>query len=270
MAVTVKTFASAVEAARALSGDRAARYMGGGTLLMRAVNDGDQSFSTLVLARDRALKEVHAHGDRLTIGAGVTLAQVLASRELDFLHPAARAVGGPAIHSMATVGGNLFAHSPYGDFATALLALDASVSLAGTAGAHDTPLADLLRNREREPRPLALALTFNRPRPGTFRFRKVTRVAPKGAPVVTIAAHLPQTGGRISGARIALGAMGPVPFRVPAAEQALEGKSLDATGIAGAVAAASAGLDPPSDSIASSWYRREVAPVHLRRLLLAS
>ena len=43
------------------------------------------------------------------------------------LAKAARAVGGPAIRNMATVGGNLFAPAPYGDFAVALLALDATV-----------------------------------------------------------------------------------------------------------------------------------------------
>ena len=70
-------------------------------------------------------------GARIVLGAGVTMAQILASRELAFLHPAARAVGGPAVRSAATVGGNLFAPAPYGDFAAALLALDAAVSASG-------------------------------------------------------------------------------------------------------------------------------------------
>ena len=36
MPVTVKTFATSGEAAAALSSDRGARYLGGGTLVMRA------------------------------------------------------------------------------------------------------------------------------------------------------------------------------------------------------------------------------------------
>ena len=55
MAVTVKTFASASEAAGALSSDRSARYLGGGTLVMRALNEGDVSISTVVRAQDQAL-----------------------------------------------------------------------------------------------------------------------------------------------------------------------------------------------------------------------
>jgi len=38
--------------------------------------------------------------------------------------------------------------------------------------------------------------------------------------------------------------------------------------IAQAVAAATTGLTPPDDAIASGWYRKAVAPVHLRRVLL--
>jgi CO/xanthine dehydrogenase FAD-binding subunit len=64
--------------------------------------------------------------------------------------------------------------------------------------------------------------------------------------------------------------MAPTPIRVPAVERALEGKMLDEAGIAAALAAATDRLDPPTDPLASAWYRRETAPVHLRRLLLGA
>ena len=48
MPVTVKTFINSSEAAAALSSDRSARYLGGGTLIMRALNEGDISISTIV------------------------------------------------------------------------------------------------------------------------------------------------------------------------------------------------------------------------------
>ena len=79
----------------------------------------------------------------------------------------------------------------------------------------------------------SLAVGFARPAsPDAFRFRKVARVKPKGVSVLSIAAHLPQTGGRIAGARIAYGAMAPTPIRARAVERALEGRSLDAASIA--------------------------------------
>ena len=51
------------------------------------------------------------------------MAAIARHPDLAALARAARAVGGPAIRNMATVGGNLFAPTPYGDFAVALLAL---------------------------------------------------------------------------------------------------------------------------------------------------
>ena len=57
-------------------------------------------------------------------------------------------------------------------------------------------------------------------------------------------------------------------------EQAIEKNRLavpyidEAKQFSAALERATEGLEPPTDELASSWYRREVAPVHLRRLLL--
>ena len=262
--ITVKTFATLGEAATALSADRDACFLGGGTLVMRAVNEGDAAVATIVRSTDRGFTQVRPAGARIEIGAGVTMAQILRHDELAFLHPAARAVGGPAIRSMATVGGNLFAPSPYGDFTTALLALDADGVGAGRLwrsrdAARGVPCGPRTRTA-RAGRGVSLARPAG---PDVFRFRKVARVRPKGIAVLTIAAVLPLAGGRVAGARIAYGAMGPMPMRARAVERALEGRTLDPAGIAAAVAAAAEGTSPASDAIASDWYRREILPVHL-------
>ncbi len=269
MTVTVKTFARLAEAATALSADRSARFLGGGTLVMRAVNEADSSIATIIRSTDPSLAHIAVSSGRVELGAGVTMAAVLAERELGFLHPVARAVGGPAIREAATVGGNLFAHSPYGDFAAALLALDATVTLAGGFGQRDLPLEELLQRRERGAA-LVSGVAFRRPATDSFRFAKVTRVHPKGVSVLSIAAQLPLASGRVTGARIAYGAMGHAPLRAKAAERALEGRTLDAAGIAPALAVAVDGTSPADDAIASAWWRREILPVHLRRLLLGA
>jgi len=267
MPITVKTFASLGEAASALAADRGARFLAGGTLVMRAINEGDTSFSTVVRSTDRGFAEIRPASARVTLGAGVTMAQIMANRELAFLHPVARAVGGPAIRNMATVGGNLFAPSPYGDFTAALLALDATLSMQGSYGGRETPLEEFLANRERN-NGLVSSVTFNRPAtPEAFRFRKVARVKPKGISVLSIAAHLPMNGGRIAGARVAYGAMAPTPIRAKSVERALEGRALDEAGTAAAVAVAAEGTSPATDALASAWYRREMIAVHLKRLL---
>lgn len=75
------------------------------------------------------------------------------------------------------------------------------------------------------------------------------------------------TVGRMRGVRVAFGAMGPAPMRGAGAERALEGQALDAATLARTAAQAAEGLDPPTDALATAWYRREVAGVHLKRLL---
>jgi CO/xanthine dehydrogenase FAD-binding subunit len=58
------------------------------------------------------------------------------------------------------------------------------------------------------------------------------------------------------------------PIRAKLAEDALVGRMLTESGVAKAVEVISHGIRPPTDPIASEWYRREVLPVHFRRLLL--
>ena len=268
MPVSVKTCATPAEAAAALS-DRGARYIAGGTLVMRALNEGDVGITTLVRLADRGLGQIRTSGARVTLGAETTLAQILRERDLGFLHPVVRSIGGPAVRTTGTVGGNLFAYAPFGDLAAALLALDAVVSVQSSYGVRELTLEEFLATRDRSPGTLVLGLAFGRPAgPDAFRYRKVSRVKPKGASVVCIAAHLPNIGGRVSNARIVYGAMAPTAIRAKAAERALEGRTLDEAGVAAAVAAAAEGTSPATDAIASAWYRREVVGVHLRRLLL--
>lgn len=258
----VQTVATLAEAARQMGADSA--YMGGGTVLMRDVNAGEAPLR-LVRTTDPTLTALRPTGNQIVMGAGVTMAQILNQRELDFLHPVARQIGGPQVRNMGTIGGNIFAPHPYGDFAVALLALGAQVTMAGGSGSAK-PIDDVLRDRER-PSGLVASIEVPRPSTGTFGFLKVSRVKPKGVSVLSIAVHAPQSGGRISGARVAWGAMGDRPMRGAAVERVLEGQLLDANTVERAVQVAVEGLNPPTDPLATSWYRSQVAGVHLRRLL---
>ena len=47
MTITVKSFPRLAEAANALSSERAAHFFGGGTLIMRAVNEADPNVQTM-------------------------------------------------------------------------------------------------------------------------------------------------------------------------------------------------------------------------------
>lgn len=269
MPLDLRSAATLAEAAGILAADRGARLLSGGTLVMREVNEGRLTEGTLVRIADPAYRQMRTSGGRVELGAGVTVAAILAERDLACLHAPARSIGGPAIRNMATVGGNLFAESPYGDLAVALLALDAQVLvLAGFGGARAVPLEEFLAGRGRGDQRLVVGVQFNRPQnPADLRYRKVGRVRPKGASVLSIAAHLPASAGRAGQVRVAYGAMAPTPIRARGVERALEGRALDAGAVAAARAAALDGVAPATDAIASEWYRREVLPVHLARLV---
>ena len=126
MPLALKTYPTLAEAGSALK-SAGAKYIGGGTLVVRAANEGDLSFSTFVRSTDPQLSGIEVEGGKATIGASVTMSAIARHPGLSVIAKAAKAVGGPAIRNMATVGGNLFAPAPYGDFAMVLLALDATV-----------------------------------------------------------------------------------------------------------------------------------------------
>ena len=143
MALALQTFSTVRDANAALKAP-GTRYLGGGTLVVRAANEGDISVSDLVRSTDPTLSGITVAGGNVRIGASVTMAAIARHPELAALSKAARAVGGPAIRNMATVGGNLFAPAPYGDFAVALLALDATVSTDDG----ELPIEDFLAKRD--------------------------------------------------------------------------------------------------------------------------
>lgn len=264
MPLTLHTYPTAREAGAALAAG-ATRYLGGGTLVVRAANEGDLSFDKFVRSSDPALHRIEVSGGDVRLGASVTMATIARREDLGGIASAARSVGGPAIRNMATVGGNLFAPSPYGDFAVALLALDATVHLGDGEMAIEAFLAgrDKLANDS-----IVKAVSFRQPG-DTFRFLKVSRVKPRGVSVLSIAAVIEHDGVAISRACIAYGSMADRPVRAKAAETALTGKALTKDGIAAAISCATEGTDAPTDAIASGWYRTEVLPVHLGRLLMS-
>jgi len=68
--------------------------------------------------------------------------------------------------------------------------------------------------------------------------------------------------------RLAFGAVAPVPLRATATEAFIEGKTLDDDLIEQAVDILMSEINPIDDVRATAWYRRHLAAVYLRRLLV--
>lgn len=241
------------------------QIMGGGTILMREVNYAPQTLPHLICLRDPALKEIRRDRGGILIGAGVTMSDVIRAPELSALAPVARSIGGPALRNMATIGGNLFAAHPYGDFTVALLALEARVIWAS---GQEEEIETFLSRRDTTQGAVA-GVVIPDVRPEQLRYKKVSRTKPKGISVMSIAFFGAGYGSRVENPRLAFGAMATTPRRAKAAEAILQGGSLDDAALIERAAQAAVGdLDPFDDAIASAWYRSQVAPVHLKRLLM--
>ena len=78
MPVNVRIVQGLQEAAGILASDRGAQLLGGGTLLVRAINEGLMTEGTLLRALDPVLLAMNTGGARVELGAGVTMAMVLA------------------------------------------------------------------------------------------------------------------------------------------------------------------------------------------------
>jgi CO/xanthine dehydrogenase FAD-binding subunit len=246
---------------------RDAAVIAGGTTVMPRVQAGDSGIGALVSLGRLKLDRIDAKGERIVIGAAATLAVMAEHRALGFLAAAIESVGSPILRNLATIGGNLFMKQPYGDLAVCLLALDADLMIASKKGARKIPIATFLaKGIGRDA--IVTAVSFTRPAKGSWFYRKAMRRAQNSAAIVTVAAHLPLTKGKIAEARIALGGCGERPVRATAAELALNGAKLDARSIAAAAELLAKDAKPFTDAYATAWYRARVLPVHFRRAVL--
>jgi CO/xanthine dehydrogenase FAD-binding subunit len=258
---------STAEALSSLSRARDALVIGGGTLVMPKVQAGISGLGALVSLSQCKLDRIAIKGDKVTIGAATTLAAIGEERGLAFLNPAIESVGSPTLRNLATIGGNLFTEQPYGDIAVCLLALDAEATVATKRGVKKLPVAALLKKGIARDA-IVTALSFRKPEKGAWFYRKAMRRAANSAAIVTIAAHLPQSKGKVARARIALGGCGEKPVLAVKAAAALEGQKLDADAVAKAGALLIKDAEPFTDAYASAWYRARVLPVHFRRAIL--
>ncbi len=243
--------------------------MAGGTVVMPLINDGVSTPEKVMGLRSAGLSYVHQNAGVVRIGAATPLTHMLDLSAIPLLQEAARHTATWTIRNMGTVGGNLFTPPPAGDFAVALLALDARVKLARAGGERVMPLASFWTGfMQTALAPDELLAEIEVPVPaGRTAFVKYGRKHANTPAIVTVAAHLVLDDGRVQQARLALGAAGPHPIRAKRAEASLEGGALDVAAITTAAALAAEESEPFTDAIASEWYRRRMVKVQVSRAL---
>lgn len=241
--------------------------MGGGTIVMGLVHDG-LLFPKLAMSLARAgMSDVRGRDGWLEIGAATPIARLAALKGATTLVRAAGMLGGPALRTLATAGGNLFAKAPYGDLCVPLLAMDAELEIAGAGGRHTVPLEQFLSRRSLKNDELVVSIHVPKAQ-GRGAYLKLGRRQANTPSVVAVAVQVVlDTNGRCTDVRIALGAAAPQAVRAKKAEAALIGRLLDDASITAAAQSAQAECNPATDSLASAWYRREMVGVFVRRAL---
>ena len=267
---------SLAEALEMLSDRPEAIPLAGGTDLLVQVKEGVRSVETLLsLKRVPELRQ-YDHNGALTLGATVTVGQIAADPQVQQDYTAlamgAGLIGSVQIRNMATVGGNLCNAAPSADTAPPLLVLGAQAVIASTQGERTVPLeAFFLKPGRTALQPGELLKEIVVPQPaegsGSFYLRHTPRARMDLAVAGVAAAVTLDTDGTVTDARLALGAVAPVPMRATEAEALLAGQALTDELLQEVGATAAREAKPIDDLRASAEYRRHLVSVLTQRAL---
>lgn len=252
---------SLAEAIDLLASDDQAQLVAGSTDWGVAANLMMSRATTLVaIDRLAELRDLTEDETGFTIGAALTLSEIerrLAGRIplLDKLFPQ---FASRLIRNGGTFGGNLGTGSPIGDSPPALLALEASLLLAGPDGERSVPLAEYFtgyRQSVREKAEIIKAVVIPKPLAAHTAFHKIAKRRFDDISSVAVGLAIDLSDGVVSRARIGLGGVAATPLRATAAEAVLEGRPWTAGTVREAAAALADAGTPMSDHRASSAYR---------------
>jgi len=237
---------------------------GGTTLVPQARRD----VQALVDLRDLKLAYIKREGNALRIGATTTLEEIAMSPDVPPVLAQAAHVSAPInVRNAATIGGEIASAGFNSPLPVVLLALDAVVVIYAPE-ARQSPIASFLAFRDKMLKDSTLITEVGIPlTDARTAFEKVSRT-PSDAPIVCAVAKFRLEGSAARDVRVAVGGVGPLPVRLARAEQTLEGKLLSEALIAQAAEAAAKEVNPPSDFLASSEYRREMVKVLVRRTVV--
>jgi xanthine dehydrogenase FAD-binding subunit len=237
--LTPVTLEAAFDALERIPG---ARIVAGATDLLpwaREGRAGDVHLPALVdVTRIPQVQGITQQGGRIRIGAATPIAAFqhdeLLLKQAPVLGCCAVWFADDQIREQATVGGNLVNASPAGDSQPALLAMNAAVTLARRAGGRvaerSMPLAEFIVGPSKTallPGELLTAIEVDAVPGHGAAFEKVGHRRSLVISTVCLAAlvKLDWAKRRIEDCRIAIGAVGPVPLRLPDVEKLLNGQA---------------------------------------------
>jgi carbon-monoxide dehydrogenase medium subunit len=250
---------SVAEAVELLADNPNARPLAGGQTLINVMKARVASPEMLVdLNGLEELRVIELGADGvLELGAMVTYSQAISSAECrarPILGEVAAQIADVQVRNRGTIGGNVCANDPTNHFPPLLVALGATMTIAGRDGERTVPAEDFFLGvymTAAGPGELLTTVTVPPAEGAGDAFASVT-IGRDGTGIVNVAAS-------VNGdARVAVGCVAAVPVLVRPA-------STEEDAVREAVRGA--GFDPPSDVHASADYRRHLAEVLATRVV---
>lgn len=257
--------------------DPEVRAIAGGTALMLMMKSGLYRPRRLVSLRrlGPALTGIRAAANGgLEIGAMVRLAEIERSAAIRAAAPVIAETllthSNVRVRNVATLGGNLAHGDPHMDLPPVLIALGATVRVAGTSGERTVAVEDLftgyletvLANNE-----LITAVSIPPQASRRATYAKITARTADDWPALGLAVSVRAEDGAVRDARIAIGAATETARRLPQAEAALAGRAVNDTTLRDAGRTAAAEAPVVADHHGSAAYKRVLIGVHLQRAL---
>jgi carbon-monoxide dehydrogenase medium subunit len=205
----------------------------------------------------------------LTTHNGIYNSPLLQERYLS-LPMAAHTMANYQICNVGTIGGNIANASPLADLPPLLIALRAQVKLVGKSGERTVLLDDFITGPGKTaiaPDEILTEVTIPEQQATGSTYMKFGLRKSGALAVVGVAVAVTVQQGTITDARIALGAVAPVPMRAKKTEELLKGKTLSDELLEQAAASAAAESRPISDLRGSEGYRRHLVGVLTKRTL---
>jgi aerobic carbon-monoxide dehydrogenase medium subunit len=257
------------------SHDGEAKPLAGGQSLVPMLAFRLASPSLLVDLRKVAeLRQIKITNDGVALGAMVRWREILDDARLRTAHPlllaAVAHVAHYQIRNRGTVGGSMAHADPAAEMPGIAVTCEAKIAVTGKAGARVIDAADFFQG------PLMTALKADEiiteirlplwPAKRRFGFQEFARRRGDFA-MAAAAVFYDDDGGKARNAHVGAIGVADCPLRLEAAEDAINGNSIDEAVIAKAEAAASASVDPADDIHASGAYRKALIGVMVERAL---
>ena len=258
-------------------GENAFVMAGGTDLLIKKKHGMITPDAVVALKQIKGLDRISVGPKKgLHIGATALLADVAAHAGIRKNYPAvadaAKNTANVQIRNMGTVVGNLCNASPSADNAPSLLALGATLSIAGPQGERTLALEDFFTGpgfSALKPAEIVTAVTVPPPLPNSgTAYVHLSARGKVDCSAVCVGAHVALKGRKVIKARLFVGACAPIPMRTPRAEKTVMGKIFTEKLAEKAGEAASQEALPITDVRATQDYRNSMVAVMTKRALL--